>query len=417
MSSFTSRALASDSASRRRRRSRLVAAAAILVSAASAGADEARDDLLTLARGTVVARADVSRARALDLLDGNPSRGWSNERPKDRPPYVFVFELLAPTLLTEVGVDTAGRRPGGAVGAAAKTVEIAASASGPDSGFAVLGTVEVAEDGAASLAVSTAAPVRWLRFTVRDNHGNPNWTYVDELLAFGTQEPVADDDGRYTGRWATNFGPVEIAQRGTELTGCYRDGTLVGSVAGGVARLAWQDRKSPKVHGTALFVIDAAKNLEGVQYRLPSRARWGGKPADATTAKTECGAIAPASNPIAAALAARGAVDVYGIQFDFDSAALLPRSEPVLRQVAAALGEGDAPAVAVSGHTDDVGPDEYNLDLSRRRAEAVVGWLAEHGVPRARLAAVGRGENEPVADNTTADGRALNRRVAIAFAP
>ncbi len=392
----------------------LATATACLAAATSGLAEERREDLLTLANGAIVARASVDPARALDLLDGNPARGWSNQRPKDRPPYTFVFELLAPTVLREVVVDTAGKRPGGAAGAAAKTVAIAASASGPDGEFAPLGTVDVAEEGAASLRVEATTPVRWLRVEVQANHGNPQWTYLDEVSAYGEQEPVPDDDGRYTGAWTSNFGPIELVQTGSQLAGCYREGTLVGSVGGGVARVAWQDRKSAKVQGTALFVVDARKHLEGVQYRLPSRARWGGPPATAKTPKTECGKTPPPANPIAAAFAARGEIALYGIYFDFDADVLQARSEPVLRQLADALGAAESFAVDVEGHTDDVGADPYNLDLSRRRAEAVVAWLAAHGIERSRLHAAGRGETEPVADNTTADGRALNRRVTVA---
>lgn len=392
-------------------------AAVALVAASESAAEERRANLLTLANGTVVVRASVDPERALGLVDGNATQGWSNQRPKDRPPYEFVFELLTPTMLREVGVDTAGKRPGGAAGAAAKTIEVAASAVGPDDGFTPLGTLDVPEDGAASLRVQDARPVRWLRFVITGNHGNGDWTYLDEVTADGDQPTVPDDDGRFTGAWESNFGPIELVQTGAQLAGCYRDGTLVGSVTNGVARVAWQDRNSPEVHGTALFVVDARKNLTGVQYRKPSRARWGGPTATAKMPKTECSKTPPPANPIAAALATHGTIELYGIHFDFDADALQPRSEPVLRQLAEALGSGDGSAVNVVGHTDDVGADDYNLDLSRRRADAVVAWLAAHGVARPRLNPIGRGETDPVADNGTADGRALNRRVTVAQRP
>lgn len=72
--------------------------------------------------------------------------------------------------------------------------------------------------------------------------------------------------------------------------------------------------------------------------------------------------------------------------------------------------------VSVEGHSDSQGNDEYNLDLSRRRAEAVMTYLVGHGVAAERVTAVGKGETLPVADNTTAEGRQHNRRVEIVIA-
>ena len=69
--------------------------------------------------------------------------------------------------------------------------------------------------------------------------------------------------------------------------------------------------------------------------------------------------------------------------------------------------------VEIAGHTDSDGAAADNLARSQRRAESVVAWLAEHGIDAVRLAPVGKGESEPVADNKTADGRALNRRVEV----
>ncbi|MCL4792713.1 MAG: OmpA family protein, partial [Gammaproteobacteria bacterium] len=71
--------------------------------------------------------------------------------------------------------------------------------------------------------------------------------------------------------------------------------------------------------------------------------------------------------------------------------------------------------IEVRGHTDSRGADDYNLGLSRRRAEAVRNYLIEKGTPAERLTAVGIGEADPIADNETEEGRALNRRVSLEF--
>jgi outer membrane protein OmpA-like peptidoglycan-associated protein len=67
--------------------------------------------------------------------------------------------------------------------------------------------------------------------------------------------------------------------------------------------------------------------------------------------------------------------------------------------------------VRVEGHTDNRGTGPYNLDLSRRRAASVVEYLVQHGIARGRLLSAGYGFERPIADNSTALGRAKNRRV------
>jgi outer membrane protein OmpA-like peptidoglycan-associated protein len=69
--------------------------------------------------------------------------------------------------------------------------------------------------------------------------------------------------------------------------------------------------------------------------------------------------------------------------------------------------------VVIEGHTDATASDAYNLDLSTRRARSVVAWLVKGGIPAARLEARGYGRSRPLADNATAQGRALNRRVEV----
>jgi OOP family OmpA-OmpF porin len=68
-------------------------------------------------------------------------------------------------------------------------------------------------------------------------------------------------------------------------------------------------------------------------------------------------------------------------------------------------------ALLVTGHTDAVGDKEYNIGLGKRRAEAVVGYMVQKGVDEERLTAVGLGFSQPIADNSTDEGRAANRRI------
>lgn len=116
---------------------------------------------------------------------------------------------------------------------------------------------------------------------------------------------------------------------------------------------------------------------------------------------------------LGAQLDKQGKVDLYGIYFDTDQATLKDASTTVLEQVRALLEARPQLRLTVAGHTDAEGGDAHNQALSARRAEAVVAWLAEHGVDLSRLRAEGHGESRPVANNATTEGRALNRRVEI----
>ncbi|CAI2525743.1 OmpA family protein [Serratia ficaria] len=99
------------------------------------------------------------------------------------------------------------------------------------------------------------------------------------------------------------------------------------------------------------------------------------------------------------------------VLFAFDSDAIADKAEPALRQVAEFIAADPAARVKIEGHTDAVGSEKYNQDLSRRRARSVAAWLTAHGVEPSRLSERGKGESQPVAGNDTEEGRAKNRRV------
>lgn len=109
-----------------------------------------------------------------------------------------------------------------------------------------------------------------------------------------------------------------------------------------------------------------------------------------------------------------GHVAIYGIYFDTGKADVKPESEAALTEITKLLTEDAALRLHVVGHTDSVGDLAMNMDLSRRRAQAVVQVLTtKHGIAAARLRADGVGPLAPVASNDTDDGRAKNRRVEL----
>jgi outer membrane protein OmpA-like peptidoglycan-associated protein len=114
------------------------------------------------------------------------------------------------------------------------------------------------------------------------------------------------------------------------------------------------------------------------------------------------------------ALAARKAYTTYGIHFDFDKASIRNDSAPLLREIATALQNNPLWTLSITGHTDSIGDNGYNMKLSQDRASSVKANLVKLGVSPDRLSTSGAGPSQPVAPNNTLQGRALNRRVVLA---
>ncbi|OAO02852.1 hypothetical protein A8B75_11140 [Sphingomonadales bacterium EhC05] len=105
------------------------------------------------------------------------------------------------------------------------------------------------------------------------------------------------------------------------------------------------------------------------------------------------------------------------VTFAVDSSAIDPEFQSTLGTVADTLSQYEKSYVDVLGHTDSTGSDSYNQSLSERRAASVANFLTNSGVQRERLATRGFGESQPVASNSTEEGRAANRRVEIKIVP
>jgi outer membrane protein OmpA-like peptidoglycan-associated protein len=113
-------------------------------------------------------------------------------------------------------------------------------------------------------------------------------------------------------------------------------------------------------------------------------------------------------------LAVEKRVDIYGIYFDFGSDRLRPESTPVLSEIAGVLANNADWKLTINGHTDNIGGDSPNLELSRRRSESVRRALVEqYHINAARLITAGFGASQPKESNATADGRGKNRRVEL----
>lgn len=106
-----------------------------------------------------------------------------------------------------------------------------------------------------------------------------------------------------------------------------------------------------------------------------------------------------------------------GLEFETDSAVINPETYTILDRAILLLREYPSVRMEVQGHTDTEGSDQHNMVLSQQRAESVMQYLVEHGVPPDRLVARGYGESSPRASNQTPEGRAQNRRIELHVIP
>jgi outer membrane protein OmpA-like peptidoglycan-associated protein len=120
----------------------------------------------------------------------------------------------------------------------------------------------------------------------------------------------------------------------------------------------------------------------------------------------------PTASTLKSALDKDGHVALY-INFDFGKATIKPDAKPVLDQVVSVLQSNPALKLEVDGYTDDIGSRDANVKLSQDRAAAVVAALGKAGIATSRLSSGGFGPDKPIGDNTTAEGRARNRRVEL----
>jgi lipid-binding SYLF domain-containing protein len=134
----------------------------------------------------------------------------------------------------------------------------------------------------------------------------------------------------------------------------------------------------------------------------------GSGPVVASTAPVSPSASRPLSRP-----GSRMVLSDSQIHFASGQATIPVNAEPALTDIAKSLQNNPSWRVRVEGFTDNVGGQEQNRRLSRERADAIVNWLADHGINRSRLSAAGYGESRPIATNATPQGRAQNRRVEL----
>lgn len=202
----------------------------------------------------------------------------------------------------------------------------------------------------------------------------------------------------------------------TDWPTCAAVGGAIGAGLGAIESTSWAGGGALYVGGMAAAYCwvhgDGDEDGDGVP---DSRDKCPGTPKGVQVDADGCPPPAPPPMAEEPPVVKEETIVIRDVHFEFNKATLTPADKDVLSAVATRLKQETSTAqLRVTGHTDSVGSDAYNQRLSEKRANSVVQYLVENGVPRASFVSVsGAGESQPVADNKTADGRAMNRRTEI----
>ena len=378
-------------------------------------ADE-ENDLLDISNGAVVLTSTGEyneKWASLLMLDGTTSTGWCSPEGRANA-NAFIIELPQKCILKEFVVDNNNTQEKDYPGISARTFILYGSTESHKTGYSVLCENEAGKGQRKVFILDKSIEVKWLKFVIQSNWGNKKYTEVMELEAYGEAVEKPDKQKKIDGVYDTNYELLRLTQDGKKIEGCYDydNGTLSGETDGRVIRFQWTE-DGPQI-GTAIMVLNSDGTfLNGLWYEKGSyRGLWyGSRVNDGRSPRCQ---LKKVEESIGTSLDATGRAILYGIYFETDSAVLKAESRETLQQVLNVIQSKTSLNLIIEGHTDSRGSDKYNLDLSQRRAQAVMDWLVENGIDSGRLYAKGYGESKPVADNNRPDGRALNRRVEIA---
>jgi len=189
-----------------------------------------------------------------------------------------------------------------------------------------------------------------------------------------------------------------------------------------------KELKSRNGSDLCIHVVSYADNAAGEAVVNGIRNAFGcSVPADATTFASadalgkyardvfyaEVADPAPAPTPAPAPVIMEKETISFNLNFGFDKYMIIDEMTPILSKAKEILQADPAATYVIEGHTDSTGAEAYNQGLSERRANSVKNWLIDNGISADRLESVGYGELRPEFDNTTKEGRRLNRRVEI----
>lgn len=376
----------------------------------------ARPDLLSFAHGAVPVSIStqgtdlrVTETAAIAMIDGSPSGFVVTEKPGIASDAVeIVIALPAPTRFDRFAVPGIFETPSPSQ-TFFREVTVQGATDGAEGSWHLLASGELGRHDAAGQQTTLAlAPeqheVRFVR--VRLSGGisierDKTFFEFSELIGEGVQQAAALSNG-FGGLWKGRGVKLELTQDGAVVSGCYdASGRLGGTIEGRVLRALGRDAAG--VASQFILIATPEGGLRGL--RSTNGAPF--KPYDGQSATGP--SVCPAPEPLRLGC---GSV-IHGIGFDYDSDVIRPASQPLIGRLFEGLREAGGGPIGIIGHSSSEGAEAYNRDLSQRRAQSVVSALVALGLDPARISALGRGEEEPIASNDSEAGRSLNRRVEV----
>ncbi|GAB4112626.1 MAG: hypothetical protein Kow00103_02460 [Candidatus Caldatribacteriota bacterium] len=353
-----------------------------------------------------------SQWSSIMIMDENPRTGWCSPQGQILD-NTMVIELAEESIIERLEFDTGYVDQ---IKSGAKDIIVELSNESPTEGFSEIARVSLADQEDNQIfPVSGDKSGKWLRLTIKNNHGDSSYTELMEFRAFGkqlTKTSIADVSGTYE----TNYNDFHLRQEGTSVTGCYNwnNGVLNGGIEDRIMKFTWIEQYD---RGPAIMVFTAdGKKFYGLWW-FQGKENEPGQVWNGVKISDEIGSCPHWSggvqNQMAKELLEYGRVILYGINFDYDSDVIRDESKPTLDKIVAMLKSMPDMQLIIEGHTDSDGTTEYNQILSEKRAESVKSYLVSAGISSSRLFTKGYGESMPIAPNTTDIGKAQNRRVEL----
>jgi outer membrane protein OmpA-like peptidoglycan-associated protein len=358
-----------------------------------------------------------------ELMDERLKSCWRSESGATAP-FVFTLALPEKTQLKTVEFDCAYDLYN-TEGACAKDISVEVSDASENDGYQKIADVSLKE-GADNQKFPVTAEVagRWLRLTIKSNHGSKDAFQLNDFRGYGTQlthTPIPDISGTYE----STLGDVHLKQEGTSLSGCYSylgrtDNTLEGGIEGRLLKLSYcrYCGEANRIRGPAILALSPdGQRFIGLYWTEGSSLNdYGGEHWDGMRKSSEIGNCQGATgvqDRLTKDLEEFGRARVYGINFGSDSDHIKDESKPTLDKIVAVLKSKPDWKITIEGHTDATSTAQHNQELSERRAGSVKNYLTAAGIDGARLTIVGYGATKPVASNDNELGRAQNRRVEL----